>query len=430
MLRPVIRRSCQYARCAASSSSLFQKQQQQLFPSLLQAIRPSTTCTSSEAAGAEAAAPSTILTKKITTTKTATATATATASEILRRTLIPSVFASQESIKNALPIIGNGAYMALASGFLMTDMISLRLMLVGGYTGLVAFHALHNKPLQIPLRWSALFVVVNAGAALLLFSEEWIGALLSEEELALYEEHFKDDDGLTKGQFYYLMKMSKQEHIKDGSVLTQEGRPSPNLYFIHTGKAKVFHHNAFAAYIDEGGFVNDVAFQQQQQQPAAHECSSNDDNNNEQQDDNNNNSINRTVGRTPPTPPGVGAYGTVITHGDCTVVVWNQSELKQYLEKRPDMDRNMKYTLSRHLVKSLLKQREARRHKGTSTSSSTILQEQQQGNDLQVEFQRINTKRTDRERGFHDDNDEHLVDNNNNKCIGQQQRHGRRMVSF
>ncbi|MGK3754254.1 MAG: hypothetical protein ACI8RD_006563, partial [Bacillariaceae sp.] len=118
------------------------------------------------------------------------------------------------------------------------------------------------------------------------------------------------------------------------------------------------------------------------------------------------------------------------THGDCTVVVWNQSELKQYLEKRPDMDRNMKYTLSRHLVKSLLKQREARRHKGTSTSSSTILQEQQQGNDLQVEFQRINTKRTDRERGFHDHNDEHLVDNNNNKGIGQQQRHGRRMVSF
>jgi CRP-like cAMP-binding protein/uncharacterized membrane protein (Fun14 family) len=420
MLRPVIRRSCQYARCITpSSSSLFQKQQQQQFPSLLLAIRPSTTCTSADAAEAASTIPTKI------TTKT-----TATASEILQRTLIPSAFASQESIKNALPIIGNGAYMALASGFLMTDMISLRLMLVGGYTGLVAFHALHKKPLQIPLRWSALFVVVNAGAALLLFMDEWIGFLLSEEELALYEEHFKDDDGLTKGQFYYLMKMSKQEHIKDGSVLTQEGRVSPNLYFIHTGKAKVFHHNAFAAYIDEGGFVNDVAFQQQQQQPAAaaaHESSSTDDNN-EQQDDINN--INRTVGRTSPTPPGVGAYGTVITHGDCTVLVWNQSELKQYLEKRPDMDRNMKYTLSRHLVKSLLKQREARRHKGTSASSSTMQQEHQQDDDLQVEFRRINTKRTDRERGFHDHNDENILDNNNNKGIGQQQRQGRRIINI
>jgi hypothetical protein len=421
MLRPVIRRSCQYARCITPSlSSLFQKQQQQLFPSLLLAKRPSTTCTSAGAAKAAEAA-STSPTKI--TTKT-----TATAAEILRRTLIPSVFASQESIKNVLPIIGNGAYMALASGFLMTDMISLRLMLVSGYTGLVAFHALHKKPLQIPLRWSALFVVVNAGAALLLFMDEWIGFLLSEEELALYDEHFKDDDGLTKGQFYYLMKLSKQELIKDGSVLTQEGRVSPNLYFIHTGKAKVFHHNAFAAYIDEGGFVNDVAFQQQQQQPAAAHESSSTGENNEQQDNNNN--INRTVGRTSPTPPGVGAYGTVITHGDCTVLVWNQSELKQYLEKRLDMDRNMKYTLSRHLVKSLLKQRQARWHKGTSASSSTMQQEHQRDNDLQVELKRIKTKRTDRERGFHDHNDENIVDKNNNQGIGQQQRQGRRRIDI
>ena len=406
MLRPVIRRSCQYAyaRCITpSSSSLFQKQQQQqqLFPSLLLAIRPSTTCTSAGPAEAASTIPPKI------TTKT-----TATASEILRRTLIPSAFASQESVKKLLPIIGNGAYLALASGFLMTDMISLRLMLVSGYTGLVAFHALHKKPLQIPLRWSALFVVVNGGAALLLFMDEWIGFLLSEEELALYDEHFKDD-GLTKGQFYYLMKMSKKEHIKDGSVLTQEGRVSPNLYFIHKGKAKVFHHSAFAAYIGEGGFVNDVAFQQQQQQPAdAHESSSTDDNN-EQQDDNNNNSnsdSNRTVGRISPTPPGVGAYGTVITHGDCTVLVWNQSELKQYLENKLDMDRNMKYTLSRHLVKSLLEQRQARRHKGTSASSSTMQQGRQQDNDLQVEFKRINTQRTGKERGFHDHNDENIVD--------------------
>ena len=75
----------------------------------------------------------------------------------------------------------------------MTDMLQLRLMLVGGYTGLVTFHALHQKPLQIPLRWSALFVVVNAGAAILLFMDEWAGAFLSEEEIILYETYFKDD---------------------------------------------------------------------------------------------------------------------------------------------------------------------------------------------------------------------------------------------
>lgn len=274
--------------------------------------------------------------------------------------------------------------MALASGFLMTDMFQLRLMLVGGYTGLVAFHSLHAKPLQIPLRWSALFVVVNAGAAMLLFMDQWVGALLSEQEVMLYEKHFKD--GLTTGQFYYLLKMATTKEIADGSTLTKEGRVSPNLYFIEKGQAKVYHRGTFAAYIDEGGFVNDVAFQQEHE---SHDSSSSDDddhndivhngeigNNNKIQNDNRQHN-------------GVGAYGTVVTHGDCKVLVWNQTELKQYLEERPDMDRNMKYTLSQHLVKSLLKQREVRRL--STVEEQDDLQKTEMIMPERKEFRRIKT---------------------------------------
>eukprot|EP00532_Pseudo-nitzschia_australis_P000791 CAMPEP_0168188138 /NCGR_PEP_ID=MMETSP0139_2-20121125/15465_1 /TAXON_ID=44445 /ORGANISM="Pseudo-nitzschia australis, Strain 10249 10 AB" /LENGTH=374 /DNA_ID=CAMNT_0008110511 /DNA_START=316 /DNA_END=1440 /DNA_ORIENTATION=+ len=262
-------------------------------------------------------------------------TASAGASQTMQRTM--PLF-SKEAFRNALPIIGNGAYMALASGFLMTDMLQLRLMLVGGYAGLVGFHSLHAKPLQIPLRWSALFVLVNGGAAVLLFVDQWIGAMLSDEERALYEEHFKD--GLTAGQFYYLIRMSSTQDIADDMVLTKEGQVSPYLYFIEKGQAKVYHNGTFAAYVDEGGFVNDVAFQQQQIEGHGEE---------------NTGEMRQSHSHA------VGAYGTVVTHGDCKVRVWDQDNLKQYLEKRPEMDRNMKYTLSQHLVRSLLKQREVRR---------------------------------------------------------------------
>lgn len=263
---------------------------------------------------------------------------------------------SQDTIRDALPIIGNGAYMALASGFLMTDMLQLRLMLVGGYAGLVTFHSLHARPLQIPLRWSALFVVVNAGAAMLLFVDQWIGALLSDDEKALYEQHFRD--GLTPGQFYYLLKMASTEEIEDGSMLTQEGRVSPYLYFIEKGQAKVYHRGTFASYVDEGGFVNDVAFQRTDDDQSSDEniSSSNDD------EIRGNSAIHKiNDGVKMERTPGVDAYGTVIANGDCKVWVWDQAELKEYLRNRPEMDRNMKYTLSRHLVRSLLKQREVRR---------------------------------------------------------------------
>lgn len=267
----------------------------------------------------------------------------------------------------------------------MTDMLQLRLMLVGGYAGLVTFHSLHARPLQIPLRWSALFVLVNAGAAVLLFVDQWIGALLSDEELAFYEEHFSD--GLTPGQFYYLKQLATTKEVRDGSILTREGCVSPHLYFIEKGQARVYHRGTFASYVDEGGFVNDVAFQQTKD--------SNDSSSNtishvrisESGDSSSNNNI--TNEQQSPHSGGVGAYGTVIANGDCKVWVWDQAQLKEYLANRPEMDRNMKYTLSQHLVRSLLKQREVRRR--ASTEEQDVLEKTELTMPQRREFRRIQT---------------------------------------
>lgn len=229
--------------------------------------------------------------------------------------------------REALPIIGNGAYLAICSGFLMTDMLQLRLLLVGGYSGLVTYHSLQAKPLKIPLRWSFVFVLINAGAAALLMLDQF-GAALTPEESELFETHFQEY--LTRGQFYHLLQLARQEAIPDGTTLTIEGQVSPNLYFLLEGQAKVYHNKTFAAYVDQGGFVNDVAFQRQQQRRKDGD---------EQAD---------------------GAYGTVVTNGEAKVLVWDKEELQQRLTRRPELDRNLKYLLSRHLMKSLLQQREAR----------------------------------------------------------------------
>ena len=286
---------------------------------------------------------------------------------------------------------------ALASGFLMTDMLQLRMMLVGGYAGLVTFHSLHARPMQIPLRWSALFVVVNAGAAMLLFVDQWIGALLSDDEMALYETHFRDA-GLTPGQFYHLLKLARTVEIEDGNMLTKEGCVSPNLYFIERGQAKVYHHGNFASYVDEGGFVNDVAFQQSEAEEgnndhdritssSSSESSSSSDEIGEAigaiHSKNNENNANTT------NQQGVGAYGTVVANGDCKVLVWDQTELKNFLGKRPEMDRNMKHTLSQHLVRSLLKQREVRR--AASIEEHDVLEKTELIMPERRDFRRIKT---------------------------------------
>lgn len=230
--------------------------------------------------------------------------------------ILPLSFVLSPIVKAILPVIGNISYIAVASGFLMTDMLMLRVALVGGYSGLVTFHMMHPKPLRIPLRWSALFILLNAGAACALAADRYAPPLSPDDE-QLYAQHFS---ALTRGQFHQLLSLGTREDLPDGQVITEEDSVCQYVYFIEKGKAKVYHHQAFAANIDQGGFVNDVAF-----------------------------------GR----GENVGAYGTVVTSGKCSILKWDQSTLRNHLKSRPEMDRNMKYCLSDHLVKSLLRQREA-----------------------------------------------------------------------
>ena len=191
----------------------------------------------------------------------------------------------------------------------MTDMLQLRVALVGGYTGLVMFHSLHPRPLKIPLIWSAVFVFVNAGAACLLAMDRF-AAPLSPEEEEMYQEHFSQ---LTRGQFYQLLSLGETQTVPNGTVLTREGEVCSKLFWMKEGSAKVYHHGTFAAEIDQGGFVNDIAFQQGESE---------------------------------------GAYGSVYTNGDCSLIVWDQHELREHLKSRSDMERNTQYLLSEHLMKN------------------------------------------------------------------------------
>lgn len=240
-----------------------------------------------------------------------------------KKSLLPLSLVTSPTVTTALPFIGHGAYIIVASGFLMTDMLQLRLVLAAGYTLLVAFHALHPRPLRIPLGWSALFILVNASAAGVLWMDRYAPVELGTEDEDLFQNHFRD--ALTKGQFYQLLKLAEEQtQVSGGTLLCTEGQPCDKLYFLRTGSAKLYHHGQHTATIGQGGFVNDVAFS---------------------------------------SGPGIGAYGTVYTNDTVRLLIWDARKLRSYLDQRPEMNRNMKYLVSAHLVKSLLRQREVARER-------------------------------------------------------------------
>lgn len=257
-------------------------------------------------------------------------------------------------MRNSLPILGNLSYVALASGFFSSDMLSLRIALVGGYTGLVLFHAFHPRPLRIPLRWSALFVVVNLGAAGLLLADRYTGGL-SDEDARLYEEHFSM---LTPGQFTALLALGTKKHLKDGTRLTTEGVHSDELYFVLSGHARLYHLQNFAAYILAGGFVNDVAFAQVGKKlPPLQSLRKITGGGRGDILGRGGGGQDAVVSSAP--AASAGAYGTVVARGPMEVLVWEWDDLLKLLADRPEMDVNMRYCLTEHLVKGLLQQKDA-----------------------------------------------------------------------
>jgi CRP-like cAMP-binding protein len=240
--------------------------------------------------------------------------------------LLPLDWVLSPLVRSVLPFIGHTAYLMIVSGFLMTDMLQLRVVLAAGYSFLVVFHAHHPRPLRIPLGWSGMFVLVNASAAALLLMDRYAPGELTEADESLYENSFKD--ALTKGQFYQLLKLAERQTVPSGTILSEEGKPCDKLYFIEHGSAKLYHQGTRTAVIEQGGFINDVAFSR---------------------------------------GLSIGAYGTALTDDDTvSLLIWDAPTLKEYLKKRPDMDRNMKYLLCDHLVKSLLRQRDGTRERAAS----------------------------------------------------------------
>jgi len=227
------------------------------------------------------------------------------------RAILPMRIVEHPFIKNAKPFIGNAAYMALASGFIMTDILTLRMMLVGGYAALTCYHLVHANPLRIPLRWSALFVVVNIYKTAQIVLERWpLG--LTEQDEALRSAFF---DRLTPAQFVRLLALGERREVTDGTVLTVERQTCAHLFFVESGVATLSIDGGEVAKLGRGGFINDVAFQQ---------------------------------------GDGAGAYGTVQAAETMSVIMWEEAVIRELIQHDEKLASSLAHVLMTRLVEQLL----------------------------------------------------------------------------
>jgi len=174
--------------------------------------------------------------------------------------VLPLAVVQHTAVRAVLPLIGNVAYVALAGGFLMTDVLLLRVLLSFGYGTLVVFHSLQLNALRIPLAGSVFFVIVNVYFAVNIYLARRVD--LTPEEKSIHEEFFAQD--MADHEFQHIIRRGSIETAKEKTKIITKGKMQTHVLFILDGHVDIVigddshvrvHKEEF---VGEGSFVGDV----------------------------------------------------------------------------------------------------------------------------------------------------------------------------
>jgi len=224
--------------------------------------------------------------------------------------VLPQRVVDDPRVKAALPYVGHAAYVILSGGFIMTDIVWLRMLLTGGYGALVCYHALQPRPLRIPLMGSLFFVGANAYMGAKAIREKLF--LLTKEENAIYEAHFASV--MSTSDFKFLMEHAEMTVVEAGDsahTLAENGKVA-DLILILEGSAEVHVDKDAKVLVDKSGLIGEVSF------------------------------LN-----------GGGAAATATALPGCRYIRWDRERLMGELGKRPSTKNGLELKIGRELTRKL-----------------------------------------------------------------------------
>lgn len=141
------------------------------------------------------------------------------------------------------------------AGFLFRNQVLLRgLIIAGDVVYILYFWLAPATPLWGAIFWSSLFVAVNLWMIVMILAEQRHFALTEVERRLFDVLH-----DLTPGQFRQLLKLARQGRAEADMVVTREGQPLDQLYFVLTGKVMI-EKAGRRALTEPEAFIGEIAF--------------------------------------------------------------------------------------------------------------------------------------------------------------------------
>ena len=211
---------------------------------------------------------------------------------------------------NIATIAGHLAFGLIAFSFLVKDILYLRLLsIIASLFSVFYNFYIPAEPMWLPIGWNFVFIGVNLyHIAIIIYEKRPVQ--MSPKHKELYETMFKD---MTPVEFLKVTKIADWIHFKPGEVITQQGRPVPDLNLIYNGTVDVAVDKEKVAELKDGQFVGEMSFLTEK--PATATC--------------------------------------IVKH-DSEVLVWKQEQFKELLKRNPSLYFTIQSLLSAQVSSNLV----------------------------------------------------------------------------
>lgn len=151
---------------------------------------------------------------------------------------------------------GHISYILIAISYWLTNIYWLRVMAVIGLSMEILYFQLSGGDLSAGIGWNAIFISINAYQLYWLYDEHRNAAKLEGAE-HLTAGAFA---GLSKLQISRLAHVGEWRTIEKGTILTREGAPVTELFYLAGGDYSVEKAGEVVARLGRGSFVGEMAF--------------------------------------------------------------------------------------------------------------------------------------------------------------------------
>ena len=192
--------------------------------------------------------------------------------------------------------------------FMVRDILWLRILTVIAVACLIPYFYFRPEPLMTPIYWNLVFAALNLYWIVRLLLERR-PVKLSAEEQRLCELVFRT---MTPREMIKILKLASWENAAAGECFVARGKPLDRLMVIYSGKACVEVDGRNVTELQPGQFIGSISYVTEETAPA-----------------------------------------NIVSIEPMRYVCWSKSELKDFMNKNPDLHTALVTTLAVDLTKWL-----------------------------------------------------------------------------